>query len=524
MDADGDGYTDDIDCDDGDPAVHPGAAEACDGIDTDCLGGPGPDEVDADGDGSLVCAGDCDDADPGIYPGAQEVLCDGEDNDCAPVTEDDENQDGDPYSVCDGDLDDADGTSFPGAPEICDAVDNDGNGLVDDLCVACDVVVPVDEASIQNAVNVGAVGPTVVCVEPGTYVEAVDMFGYPVHLLGLAGSSGTVIDAGGGGPVITCDLGEGPDTIVEGFTLTGGYAQYGGGIYVESASPTLRSLTVAGNESTGRAGGVLLEDSAAALEDVLVRDNLSGSEGGGIVIRGTSEPTLVNVRVVDNTANGWGGGGLAISGSTSAVLDHLVVAGNQAELGGGLWIESYGNPVLRHVAVVGNQAMDEGGGLYINQGLPLITFQSTIIAHNSSASGGGGVHDGDYSVNYDWSHCALYGNTPVDLAGGVTNPVGQNGNVGLAPDFLDLTAPDAVDWDLHLADTSYLIDLGDPALLDPAGGAGDMGPYGGPQAGGWDLDDDGFFEWWRPGDYDPATSPGLDCDDRDPGIFPGAGC
>ena len=39
----------------------------------------------------------------------------------------------------------------------------------------------------------------------------------------------------------------------------------------------------------------------------------------------------------------------------------------------------------------------------------------------------------------------------------------------------------------------------------------------------YDIDMDGHFEWWLPGLYDPATSPGLDCDDRHDGVF-GEGC
>jgi hypothetical protein len=58
------------DCDDGDPAVHPGAEEIpYDGVDNDCQGG---DLVDVDGDGhAAVEAGgeDCDDADPPSTPG-----------------------------------------------------------------------------------------------------------------------------------------------------------------------------------------------------------------------------------------------------------------------------------------------------------------------------------------------------------------------------------------------------------------------------------------------------------------------
>ncbi len=38
-DADADGFAEDVDCDDGDPDVHPGAADPCDNVDQDCDGG-----------------------------------------------------------------------------------------------------------------------------------------------------------------------------------------------------------------------------------------------------------------------------------------------------------------------------------------------------------------------------------------------------------------------------------------------------------------------------------------------------
>ena len=67
------------DCDDGDPATYPGAADPCDGVDQACDGLG--DEVDSDGDGYMVCAGDCNDTLPNTFPGAAE-RCDLQDNDC----------------------------------------------------------------------------------------------------------------------------------------------------------------------------------------------------------------------------------------------------------------------------------------------------------------------------------------------------------------------------------------------------------------------------------------------------------
>ena len=68
------------------------------------------------------------------------------------------------------------------------------------------------------------------------------------------------------------------------------------------------------------------------------------------------------------------------------------------------------------------------------------------------------------------------------------------------------------------------VDAGDPSTQDPDGSPADIGIYGGAEASDWDIDQDGYFEWWLPGPYDPATSPGLDCDDRDAAMYPGTGC
>lgn len=88
-----DGYVaDNTDCDDTDATIYPGATEVCgDGIDQDCDGSdlpcPGPDCTDNDGDGYAIegdqCGDiDCNDSDPTIHPGATEICGDGIDQDC----------------------------------------------------------------------------------------------------------------------------------------------------------------------------------------------------------------------------------------------------------------------------------------------------------------------------------------------------------------------------------------------------------------------------------------------------------
>jgi hypothetical protein len=163
-DRDGDGVGADIaiggrpDCDDGDPTVHPGAAEVDCDRDRNCNGalfeGPGCIPDDLDGDGYPACAAvptsgcDCHDCDPGVHPGAADRCADGVDADCdggdpaCPL--DDRDGDG---ALAPADCDDLDPTRAPGAPERC------GDGVAQG-CVAdarC-----IDDADADGWIETGA--------------------------------------------------------------------------------------------------------------------------------------------------------------------------------------------------------------------------------------------------------------------------------------------------------------------------------------------------------------------------------
>ena len=167
--------SDDTDCDDTDAGVNPGATEVCNGIDDDCdglvdeSGGNATWYADTDGDGygdanstTVACTAppgyvsddtDCDDTDAGVNPGATEV-CNGIDDDCDGLVDESggnatwyADTDGDGYGdagstvtactqppgyVADNtDCDDTNGSINPSADEVCDGVDNDCDGTVD---------------------------------------------------------------------------------------------------------------------------------------------------------------------------------------------------------------------------------------------------------------------------------------------------------------------------------------------------------------------------------------------------------
>src|SRR6185436_10524208 len=85
---------------------------------------------DADGDGFLACIDDCNDGDAGIHPGAIEV-CNSVDDNCNGSV-DEVDADGDGFSKCVNDCNDGNAGIHPGATELCNFIDDNCNNFVDE--------------------------------------------------------------------------------------------------------------------------------------------------------------------------------------------------------------------------------------------------------------------------------------------------------------------------------------------------------------------------------------------------------
>jgi len=296
-----------------------------------------------------------------------------------------------------------------------------------------------------------------------------------------------------------------------------------GGVRLRFAQDsTLENILIKGNIGTYDAGGLLLSTNPGytiTVANAVISNNVSSRNGGGILIEQDGNVVLDHVVIAGNRADGMGGGLYAtnfIVGNLQAAK--LVVTGNTAYSGGGLAVQSLTSmPVSIENSIVAGNTAERGGGIFADTYDPVQTLKNVIVANNV-ANTGGGIYIDDEPLDILYSD--FWGNTPDDFDG-IADPTGTFGNVSVDPQFANTNPLDTLEWDLHLQVGSPLIDVGDPSILDPDGSQSDLGVYGGPDADLWDLDLDGYYEWWVPG---PWSGGGWDCDDLDASVFPGSGC
>jgi len=278
--------------------------------------------------------------------------------------------------------------------------------------------IPADYSTIQEGVDVSVNADTVL-VQPGTYVENINYNGKLIIVASLFLTtqdityiSQTIIEGDNYGSVVAFESGEGSTAILSGFTIMGGLAWDGGGIYCENSNPSLDNLIISDNYVFGNGGGIFCEDSNLTLENVTIINNSTDNDGGGIFLN-NSNAILENVTINSNLAENDGGGIFCVASNPS--LENITINGNLAENDGGGISYSDSTPSLINLTICNNSAFFYGGGIrldnsnailenidirdnsvnYYGGGISLnnsdIMLGNVIISNNSANQAGGGI-------------------------------------------------------------------------------------------------------------------------------------
>ena len=341
--------------------------------------------------------------------------------------------------------------------------------------------VPADFPTIQAGIDGSSNGDTVI-VDAGTYFENINFNGKAITLKSERGPVHTIIDANQVGSVVTFNSSETVSSRLEGFGLRNGVGSLvatmnylaGGGIFIESASPSIHDCHINNNSAVWGGGGIWCVGGSPELFGCWIWDNTA--EFGGGILNYDSTMAVNGGGIWDNEADdgagaydlyastvytdvlftnniGITGGGLTVYGVCTPVLNNCIFAHNGSITGGAILCMFGANATLNHCTITGNNAW-EGGGLALIWTANITNLNNCIFYGNSA--GTGPQISGGTAVNA--TYCDIEGGFP------------GTGNIDLDPQLMNPLN------NFELESTSPCIDAGDPASApDPDGTRTDMG-------------------------------------------------
>ena len=380
--------------------------------------------------------------------------------------------------------DDAPNDPAPGDPTVSDPLED---GSADH---------PFD--AIQEGIDAAVNGDTVLVLD-GTYTGAgnrdMDFGGKAVTIGSENGPDGCIIDCDGTASDphrgFRFHSGEGPDSVLSGFTITDGFGPdewiidrwetAGGAISCIASGPTIHNCSIIGNAAVtwsgyGSGGGLHCDGGAPRLSSCVFRANVAGygagvhNRGGSMIVENSvffenegkmgggvynysADATFLSCKFIANLAHQIGGGtpghgGALLNLEASPVLENCLFVMNGTDTwGGAVWVHS-GAPLLINCTLFRNTASRDGGGLYTRSGFTA-TVVNSIIWDNDPDQ----LH-GDVEVSYSCVQDGWLGAGNIDADPlFVRNPdPGPDGEWGTEDDDYG---------DLHLLAGSPCIDAAD---------------------------------------------------------------
>lgn len=151
-------------------------------------------------------------------------------------------------------------------------------------------------------------------------------------------------------------------------------AYFGGGIYIEGASPTIEKCLIKNNNAGFKSA------------------TNNGGSGGGVYIAKNSNPTFLSTIIEDNVAEIYRGGGVCIDLAQATFTNCIIRNNTSGSYGGGIAIFD-STVTFNGVTVENNTATtshSEGGGIYLHKATLIQNLVNTISG-NTAIFGGANI-------------------------------------------------------------------------------------------------------------------------------------
>jgi len=371
--------------------------------------------------------------------------------------------------------------------------------------------VPEEFLTIQDAINVAANGDTVV-VADGTYTglgnKNLDFLGKAITVRSANGPQKTIIDCQYDGAGFAFERGEGPESIVDGFTIThanGEDIYYYGAITCYAGFPTITNCIITNNAGSGIYQesfwwGPYLEGNLRitnctitnnkecgivyggniAIDNCTIKHNTSSDwwySSGGISIGPFDEcygPITISNSLISENFSTYSCGGIFACGNAKVI--NCIISGNRTlggsmEAAGGIAC-AYANASILNCVITGNVSSRYAGGISCYSGSTEI--KNCVIRDNEAAIKGSQIYvPGNTQLEVDFCNVSSEPNAAV-VSGSYATLIWGEDNIDTDPTFSHPghwdpngtpTNPNDDFWvagDYHLSWLSPCFNAGDP--------------------------------------------------------------
>lgn len=269
-----------------------------------------------------------------------------------------------------------------------------------------------DVPTIQAGIDAGSAGDTVL-VAPGYYTgegnRNIDFRGKAIVVVSEAGAPSTIIDCerdGDGEWYRGFYFHSAEDTfsVLKGFTIYGGFSNFGGGICCLSSSPLITDNILVNNIAE-YGGGIYCYESAC-----VIRNNII--EHGNLIWNGRfndDQPLTTNADELEKYNQAMVGAGIYCSHSAPKIIGNVIRYNYAGFYGGGIYSSSSSAEIRDNDIIDNSSEFGFGGGIYCHNVSATITGNKII---DNGSEGGGGIHSqgskliiehNDISSNFGYS-------------------------------------------------------------------------------------------------------------------------